>query len=121
MSNAASGLFTWRPAIAQSGTTNLVKLAVADNGVPSQSATESFSVNVLRPANPTLHVLSRGNGGFQLLVSGDVGPDYALLASTNLVDWEPLLLTNSPAMPLLLSDPTRGGNDRRFYRVRMGP
>jgi len=54
-------------------------------------------------------------------VSGSVGPDYTVLDSTNLVQWTPLL-TNTPAtLPAWLSDPSPMTNDRRFYRVVIGP
>ena len=44
--DGATGLFQWRPAEYQGGTTNLFSLSVADDGVPSLSATQSFRVIV---------------------------------------------------------------------------
>ena len=43
--DATSGLFTWRPAVAQADTTNLIKLMVEDDGKPVLSATQSFTVS----------------------------------------------------------------------------
>jgi lysophospholipase L1-like esterase len=44
--NAGSGAFSWTPQPSDAGTTNLFTLKVADNGSPSLSATQSFSVRV---------------------------------------------------------------------------
>jgi hypothetical protein len=54
-------------------------------------------------------------------VSGDLGPDYAVRASTNLVDWEVIFTTNSPAMPFNWSDPNAGSYDQRYYQIKAGP
>jgi hypothetical protein len=70
---------------------------------------------------PTLSTPSFNNGAFQLSVTGDVGPDYTVLGSTNLIDWVALLTTNSPGMPFLFEDPAVTNFDRRFYRIRLGP
>jgi len=39
---SAGGLFTWTPSTAQSPSTNLIAVIVADNGTPSLSATQQF-------------------------------------------------------------------------------
>ena len=44
--NSASGVFTWTPTEAQGPGTNLITLAVTDNGSPPLSATQSFTVFV---------------------------------------------------------------------------
>jgi hypothetical protein len=62
------------------------------------------------------------NGGqFSLVIGGDTGPDYAVQASTNLVDWQTIFTTNSPAMPFLSTDPNTGSFPVRFYRIIAGP
>jgi uncharacterized protein (UPF0179 family) len=40
------GLFTWTPTAAQAPSTNLISVILTDNGVPSLSATQRFSVTV---------------------------------------------------------------------------
>jgi hypothetical protein len=60
--NSSNGIFVWRPAIAQSATTNLLGVRVADDGVPSQSATQNFTITVLRPAPPQLSAASISSG-----------------------------------------------------------
>jgi hypothetical protein len=116
-----SGVFNWRPAIAQSDTTNLLSLIATDNGVPPLAATQQFTVTVSRPVQPLLQQPASGSGGFEFQVGGEVGPDYILQASTNLTDWSPLLLTNPPALPFGWTDVEAPGFERRFYRVLLGP
>ncbi|HUL51503.1 MAG TPA: lamin tail domain-containing protein, partial [Candidatus Nitrosotalea sp.] len=50
--NSNSGLFTWTPTEAQGPSTNLITVKVSDNGVPSMSATQSFTVFVLETNSP---------------------------------------------------------------------
>ncbi len=119
--NATNGLFTWRPAIAQNGTTTLVRVRVADDGAPSLSATQSFTVTVLRPVEPVLSSPTLSNGQFSLLISGDSGPDYDVYASTNLTDWALLWPSSSPTLPFLFVDLDATNHLQRFYRVRLGP
>jgi hypothetical protein len=49
--NATNGVFTWTPTQSQVGS-NVFGVIVADNGLPSMSATQSFSVRVLASNNP---------------------------------------------------------------------
>jgi hypothetical protein len=118
--NPGSGILTWRPAIAQAGT-NLLSVQVSDNGTPSLSATQSFSVIVNRPSQPGLTSPALSNGQFTLLISGDTGPDYTVQSSTNLVDWLPIFSTNSPALPFQFLDSNASNYRQRFYRVLLGP
>ncbi|MCX7722713.1 MAG: immunoglobulin domain-containing protein [Verrucomicrobiae bacterium] len=118
---AESGRFTWRPGIAQAGTTNRVTLAVTDDGVPSLSATQAFTIAVLRPAAPQLRMSSAGLGPITLQIAGDLGPDYIVQASTNLIDWIELCVTNPAALPFQWTDPDATNYAQRFYRVVLGP
>jgi hypothetical protein len=49
--NATNGILSWTPTQTQTGT-NAFSVIVADNGIPSLSATQSFSVVVLASNNP---------------------------------------------------------------------
>ena len=55
----ASGLFFWRPSAVQGPSTNLITIVVSDNGAPSLSATQQFTV-VVRDILPDL-LLSLGS------------------------------------------------------------
>jgi uncharacterized repeat protein (TIGR03806 family) len=119
--NSSSGLLTWRPSVSLGGTSNLFSLRVTDNGTPNLSATQSFWVIVNRPVQPSVNVPSFGAGPFKLLISGDSGPDYTILGSTNLMDWTTILSTNSPLTPFLFTEPNATNYNQRFYRVILGP
>lgn len=118
--NSSNGIFNWRPTIAQSPSTNPMSVIVTDNGSPTMSATQSFTVFVTRPITPTLQPSISG-GTFNMLVTGDAGPDYTILASTNLVNWTPLFTTNSPALPFNWSSTNTGSFNQRYFRVLLGP
>ena len=63
------------------------------------------------------------NGQLTLLVTNSiVGPDYAVLVSTNLADWNTLFITNSPPMnSFRWTDTNTAAWPIRFYRVKVGP
>ena len=84
------------------------------------SATQSFWVSVQVPACPVLSAESITGGQFRLTVNGDAGPDYIVLASSNLSDWTALFTTNAAPMPFSWQD-TDTSAPRRFYRVILGP
>ena len=116
-----SGVFAWRPTVAQAGTTNLVSLAVGDNGQPPLSATQQFHVVVNPLVRPTLSLPGWTSGVPRLTINGQAGPDYSLYASTNLANWQWLLTSTSPILPWVFIDPAATNFGRRFYRLGMGP
>jgi len=116
-----SGLFTWRPAIAQSPSTQTVTVAVSDNGTPVLTATQSFAVTVNQPAFPTVTAASFTDGQFGFWINGDTGPDYTILSSTDLVSWVPIFTNNSPTVPFFWLDTNSASNPIQFYRVILGP
>jgi hypothetical protein len=117
--DSTSGVFSWRAPVSAADSTNTVTVKVADNGTPVLSATNSFLivVNPLLPAS--LSSISVTGGQVNLTVNGPVGPDYTVLTSTNLIDWELLTTTNSPGLPFTVIDnpivPVL------FYRLMLGP
>jgi GH43 family beta-xylosidase len=122
--NPNNGMFSWRPAIAQSPSTNVIGVMVADNGTPSMSATQNFTVTVLRPQAPVLNNAVVSNGLFSLLVNGDIGPDYVVETSTNLAGgsvWLPVATNLSPEPPFPWTDPFTTVLLQKFYRVRLAP
>jgi glucosylceramidase len=120
MINTNTGLVTWRPAIAQSPSTQSVAVVVSDNGIPTMSATQSFFVTVTRPALPSL-VPAATNGSFGFWITGDTGPDYTVQVSTNLSSWSSISTTNSPALPWYWIDTNAHSSPWRFYRAFLGP
>ena len=118
--NSTNGILSWRPAIAQSPTTNAVSVVVTDNGTPPLSATNNFTVTVLNPAKPIISAVGLTNRQINFAVNGTNGPDYILLTSTNLTSWLPLWTNLSPVLPFSFMDATTNSN-QRFYRVLLGP
>jgi glucuronoarabinoxylan endo-1,4-beta-xylanase len=118
--SGTNGIFTWRPPVGRAGTTNPVSVQVAESGSPNLGATNNFNI-IVNPLNlPVLGSVARSNERVNLVVSGDEGPDYTLLTSTNLVNWQALFTSNSPVTPVTLVD-TNSTDAARFYRIQLGP
>ena len=119
--NPTTGVFAWRPQVGQAGTVNSVTVVVSDNGSPSLSATQSFNITVNPLTQPGFSSALWSGGFFSLSVTGQLGPDYAIQTSTNLVDWSTLTISNSPAMPFNWTDTNSNVDPMRFYRIKTGP
>jgi hypothetical protein len=123
--DSTSGALSWRPAISQAGAAYPISVRVSDNGTPSMSATQTFTVAVLQPALPSVSQPFFSTGGFQMQIGGDTGPDYSVYATTNLAlnfaNWNWLLTSNSPALPFQFQDRMATNYSQRFYRVLIGP
>jgi hypothetical protein len=118
--NTNSGAFSFRPLVTQANSTNGFTLKVADNGTPSLSATQSFSVIVNPLFAPGIGSISAAGGQFSFNVSGQTGPDYAIETSTNLTQWSNIFITNSPALPFNWTTAVTN-SPQRFYRIKLGP
>jgi hypothetical protein len=118
--NSSNGIFAWRPFMVQADTTNLVTVKVTDNGAPNLSATSSFTLKVPPMNQPAIASMDLPGGQVSLIASGALGPDYTLLTSTNLVNWQTLFTTNPASMPFNLID-TNDIDAARFYRLQLGP
>jgi glucuronoarabinoxylan endo-1,4-beta-xylanase len=119
--SSSGGVFTWRPLVSQADTTNSVIVEVTYNGAPSSSATNSFTVIVNPLSQPIVSSVNFSAAQIMLVVSGAQGPDYTLLTSTNLSDWQMLATTNSPSTPVTFVDTNHFAVPARFYRIQLGP
>jgi GH43 family beta-xylosidase len=119
--NPMTGVFSWRPRTSQADSTNAITVTVSDNGLPSLMATQTFFVTVGKSAPPTVSAPSLSNGFFQMSINGDLGPDYQIWTSTNLMNWQSLLQSNSPLLPFVWSDPNTTNYSSRFYRIMLSP
>ena len=119
--NTNTGAFSWRPEVADANTINPFTLKVSDDGIPSLSTTQSFSVTVNPLTLPTLSAVSVVDGQLAFQVGGDVGPDYAVLGSTNLIEWTVQFMTNPTSMPFQWVDTNAAALPAQFYRVKVGP
>jgi O-glycosyl hydrolase len=119
--NPTNGVLSWRPPVSQANTTNLIKIEVTDNGQPNLSATNHFNI-VLNPlAPPVVSSITTKPAEIDFLVNGPTGPDYTLLTSTNMANWQSVLTALSPTLPATLTDTNYPNGPVRFYRIRLGP
>jgi len=116
-----SGAFSWRPQVTDANTTNLIGIKVADNGVPSMSATQFFTLTVNPLVSPVVETIASPANQITLQVTGQTGPDYEIETSTNLFDWTPVWVTNSPPQPFSWTDTNLTEQPMRYYRVKTGP
>ena len=116
----SGGAFTWRPAIAQSPSAQMITVIVTDNGVPNMSAAQNFTATVNRPANPTLSSPFIAKGQFALSISGNLGPDYLIQSSSNLLVWSTISTSTPASMPFWWTN-TNPQQPMQFYRVVLGP
>ncbi len=119
--NPTNGLLTWRPTVAQQNSANPVQVVVTDDGTPNLSATNYYTVSVHPLTPPDVDTTAFGGGQFTFSVNGQVGPDYTVQVSTNLLGaWSDLFTTNPIAMPFSFTDPN-GDLPEQFYRILVGP
>jgi hypothetical protein len=96
--NSSSGAFTWTPTSGQANTTNIITARAIDDGSPTMSGAQSFTVivrgdtigvkSIPRPpaGGPPLQ-LQQISGGFELSYTRGNATEYVLETSTDLVTW----------------------------------
>jgi hypothetical protein len=116
--HATSGAFSWSPASAQSPSTNLISIRVADNGTPSLTAARTFKVVV--GTGFRVSGISRADGEIHLNVGATVGKTYRLefKDDLNAANWSPLGADQVATSTTLPFTDEIGANPQRFYRVR---
>lgn len=119
--NATSGVFTWRPSMAQANTTNPISVIAANHANPALTATQSFSVTVNPVVLPAIVSATVSNGAFSCQLTGAAGPDYQIQASSNLLDWSPVFTTNSPALPFFWQTGLPSNSAAQFFRLLLEP
>ena len=125
--NPSTGTVTWRPTIAQSGAAYPMVIKATESGVEGLSSTLNFQTTVNAATAPQVtSSWIAGAGGssspqLQLSMSGQVGPDYAVWASEDLVSWVNLTTTTPTAFPYVWADPNAANFSKRFYQVKLGP
>jgi hypothetical protein len=119
--NSSSGVLTWRPLVTQTNSTNQFTVMVADSGTPTKTATQSFVVTVTNLVSPQFSTVSANGGQLILQISGASGPDYQIQSSTNLINWNVVLMTNSPVMPFIWTNSMINGQLINFFRISAGP
>lgn len=119
--NSTNGIFIWRPTMAQAGTTNFVTIVVTDNGAPSLSATQTFSVTVTKTTGVKVVAFKFVSGVPTLTIDGSEGENYVIETSTNLVNWQAAGTNATPlVVPFNWSD-TNSPAPFKFYRLHLIP
>ena len=111
--NPTNGLFTWTPSASQGPELYSLTVRVTDNGTPPLSDLKTFQVTVNRITEAVMNA-QMSNGVFELQFPTDPGVLYFIQTSTNLVDWETVLVTNAPSSWFKFSEPL---GSKRFYRA----
>ena len=126
--DSSNGTIIWRPTIAQAGQSYSMVVRATDNGTNILSATNTNTVNVAPVQTPmvatTWSNLPSGSNTSPLLrlsIQGQTGPDYTLMASTNLTNWIPILTTTPTTFPFVWTDTNASQHSKRFYQIRLGP
>ena len=124
--DSSTGVVTWRPKIATSGAAYpiVIKATEEQEGL---SSTLNFQTTV-NPATapqvtPSWIAGAEGSSSpqLQLSINGQVGPDYIVLASEDLVSWASLSTNTPTVFPYFWSDTSTNNLPKRFYRLILGP
>jgi hypothetical protein len=106
----------------EAASTNRPWLRLASTNLSTKATTQSCWVTVLPTPPPVLTSAGWNGGLWQMDVSGAAGPDYTVLAATNVVGpWEALFTTNFTGGGFRWWDPDSTHHSQRFYRVALGP
>jgi len=118
--DSGSGIFSWTPTSGQAPTTNSLSMRVADNGTPSLSATQTFTVFVVTAVQITaIHQVSASQ--ISMTWSTEVGKTYQAEFRDDLdpaTTWQPVpgsQVTAGSTSQSMTIDP--GSPAHRFYRI----
>lgn len=109
-----TGVFSWRPPVAEAPSTAEFRIRVEDDGTPVFAAEGDMFITTKRPASPQLEILPSA-GAFVFRTVADAG-SYSVWSSEDGEDWNTLTVTNPPDLHLEFIDP-EPLQRHRFYRV----
>jgi hypothetical protein len=116
--NATNGVLTWNPGMGSANTTNTVSVRVCDDGAPSLSVTNTFTVAVLPPL--AIGSITSSNGAITLSWRSISGRTYRVEYKNNLSDpmWSALPPDVTATGPSA-SRTDAASAPQRFYRLRL--
>jgi hypothetical protein len=120
--NTNTGVITWAPTLAQSGTSNTITTLVTDNGVPPLSATNTFAV-IINPL-PAISSVIYTNGGFLLKWFAPTNDQFRVDWTTNLAPvilWTPFPGIITSTNGTFIYADTNAPLVMRFYRLLLLP
>jgi hypothetical protein len=115
---ASEDLIHWVAVTNLYSTNGLMACMVADAAVFPKRFYRG-SLVFLQPGLGTAAMLPGGR--FSTSFAGEIGRNYLVVASTNLVDWVTLTNLTATDTNVLFGDPSATNFTRRFYRVRLAP
>jgi N-formylglutamate amidohydrolase len=123
--DSSTGIVTWRPTIANSGAAYpiVIKATEKEGGLSSNLSFQT-TVNPATAPQVTTSWIAGAEGSsaqLQISMSGQVGPDYTVWASEDLVNWVNLTTTTPTVFPYVWADPNAANFSKRFYQVKLGP
>ena len=124
--NPSTGTFTWRPTIAQSGVTYPVAIRATESGTGGLSSTLNFQTTVNSATAPQVSTSwisgdAQSSPQVQLSMNGQLGPDYLVWASEDLMNWVNLGAATPTTFPFVWTDANASQYPKRFYQIRLGP
>jgi hypothetical protein len=118
--DGSTGVISWTPLQEHVGS-HSITVRVTDDGSPPLSDTAVFRVMVTGEGSSLAISRLSGNGLGQISITGDIGLDYELQVSTDLLDWTRLIEFRLVESPHIFIDPATATQSTRFYRLRLIP
>lgn len=112
--NETTGAITWTPGEGQVGSYS-VTVKVQDDGTPPMNATRTFQVTVT--GEGARLEIERAAAFVRIRASGDVGVQYELQGSADLLTWQKLTEFQMTGTPFAYIDPDSDSGEARFYRL----
>jgi VCBS repeat-containing protein len=119
---STNGVITWTPTHAQAPGTNVFTTVVSDNGTPSLSATNTFTVYVSQPPPPFLITsINATNGTATIKWNSVSGQSYRLQFKNALTEaaWHDVSPTITAIGTNTSTTNLVGNSPQRFYRVML--
>jgi len=122
--NGHTGVLQWKPSTNQCPSTNLVGVVVKDNGVPSLSTTQFFTVtvnltNTVVVPQPLITAIRTTNTTATIIWSAQPGATYQLLFKSALTqaNWTPVAGSINATGTNASKADNFGSAPQRFYRI----
>jgi plastocyanin len=117
LANVAAAPFSAVAGNLAAGSYTLTAIALDNNDL---SATNSVAISVVTPVTVSLSNFLRSSSDFQFSYADNIGLDYVVLRSTNLVNWVPVNTNMASVNPTVFVD-VNATNGLNFYRVGLMP
>ena len=97
-----------------------IQLCCVEGPIPPQVLFRATEVSLL-PVPLCAYVMLVGCAGGKMVPDWKLHTELPDCATTNLIDWNTLWITNSPPMPFGWVDTNGSDFPARFYRLQAGP